>query len=249
MNPLYFGSRDRLLFGAYHAPAKSKNAGVVLCHPWGQEYLRAHRSFQYLARLLAKNGLHVMRFDYYGSGDSAGESRETSLESWVSDVSSAIDDVKEMVGIRRVKLVGLRLGGSAAAIVASRRSDVDGLVLWDPIVDGPAYVAELCEMAGCEETANRDGTLDVAGFPLTLQLREELAALGERQLSASLPETLVLITQRAPGLMESPSLTGTTRSSITVEECAGPAPWSQADSFGSGGMPVEALRRIEAWLR
>ncbi len=45
---------------------------IVLCHPWGQEYLRAHRSMRQLGNLLAAAGHHVFRLDYFGTGDSGG---------------------------------------------------------------------------------------------------------------------------------------------------------------------------------
>ena len=37
-------------------------------------------------------------------------------------------------------LLGLRLGASVAAAAAARRSDVARLVLWDPVIDGAAYM-------------------------------------------------------------------------------------------------------------
>ena len=40
MNPYYFGSRDRRLFGIHEAAQRSSaSRGVVLCHPWGPEYI------------------------------------------------------------------------------------------------------------------------------------------------------------------------------------------------------------------
>ena len=81
MTPLYFGERTRRLFGVYtpaHAAGRPAR-GVVLCHPWGQEYLHAHRSLRKLGDLLAAAGFDVLRFDYFGTGDSAGDLPEASL--------------------------------------------------------------------------------------------------------------------------------------------------------------------------
>jgi len=53
MEPFYFRQPSRPLFGVYHPaqPGKSRNVGVVLCHPMGQEYVRSHRSLLQLAHI------------------------------------------------------------------------------------------------------------------------------------------------------------------------------------------------------
>jgi pimeloyl-ACP methyl ester carboxylesterase len=47
---------------------------------------------------------------------------------------------RQVPELRQVTLVGLRLGATIAAAVAATRSDVDRLVLWDPVTDGAAYM-------------------------------------------------------------------------------------------------------------
>src|SRR5687768_16729988 len=114
MNPFYFGSSQRPLYGVYH-PSKGRTArpvGVVLCYPLGQEYMRAHRAFRQLATLLTKNGFPVLRFDYAGTGDSAGDGSAGSVATWVEDIGAAIDELKDTAGVSRVSLVGLRAGGA-----------------------------------------------------------------------------------------------------------------------------------------
>ena len=61
MTPFHFGSGARRLFGLYtpaHSGAASTRA-ALLCAPWGQEYLRSHRSMRLLGRQLAAQGWHV----------------------------------------------------------------------------------------------------------------------------------------------------------------------------------------------
>jgi len=48
-----------------------------------------------LAALLAREGFHVLRFDYYATGDSAGESSEGSLSEWRANIVTARDDLRE----------------------------------------------------------------------------------------------------------------------------------------------------------
>ena len=138
MNPFFFGSRERALYGVYHPPRVQGGGrgpvgreGVVLCYPFGVEYMRAHRAFRQLTTLLTRQGLHVLRFDYHGTGDSMGEGSEADLVGWTGDVATAIQELRDTAGLARVGLIGLRLGGALAARAAVGRDDVDRLVLWD----------------------------------------------------------------------------------------------------------------------
>ena len=138
MNPFFFGSSQQPLYGVYH-PSRARTTrltAVVLCYPLWQEYMRAHRAFRQLAMLLSKAGFPVLRFDYFGTGDSAGDSDAGDVSRWTHDISTAIDEMKDTAGVTKVSLVGLRVGASLAAAVAAERKDLDRIVLWDPIVAG-----------------------------------------------------------------------------------------------------------------
>ena len=78
MEPFYFGKSPRALFGVYHPPkaGMTRKTGVVLCYPMGHEYVYSHRAFLRLAMLLSSAGFHVLRFDFYGCGDSEGDCKE-----------------------------------------------------------------------------------------------------------------------------------------------------------------------------
>jgi len=75
MNVFYFGAGERRLFGVYTPARHGGRRGAVLCPPWGQEYLRAHRSIAQLANTLATAGVHVLRFDYSGTRSHGRASR------------------------------------------------------------------------------------------------------------------------------------------------------------------------------
>ena len=102
-----------------------------------------HGVLRRLALTLAKRGLSVLRFDYFGVGDLAGESDEIDLDGWRRDIEMAIDELKSMAAVERLTLLGVRLGASLAADVAEARNDVNALVLWDPVIKGKEYLADL----------------------------------------------------------------------------------------------------------
>ena len=183
MQPFFFGTSREQIFGVYHAPEgrAARNAAVVLCHPLGHEYLRAHRAFRNLAVALAGQGFHVLRFDYFGSGDSGGHAEQTTVKRCVSDLSSAIQELKDISGASKVSLIGLRLGATFAACAASNRNDIERLLLWDPVLDGKVYVNDLQSLQR-EWLVDRLGTSkavsksELIGFALTDDMRAELEA-------------------------------------------------------------------------
>src|SRR5690242_21844126 len=81
MTAFHFGSRERRLFGYYEpAPASARKVqAALLCHPMGNEQVFAYRSMRQLAARLVRAGFHVLRFDYFGTGDSYGDTGEGDL--------------------------------------------------------------------------------------------------------------------------------------------------------------------------
>lgn len=143
----YFGETGRQLFGCYHYPqgANPKSSGVVFCYPMGQEYMRFHRAYVQLASRLARAGYPVLRFDYFGCGDSYGEHEEARLGQWVENTLAAIEELERRSTVVKLSLIGARVGATVAALAAARRPFVDRLVLWNPVVDGRAHRQELAE--------------------------------------------------------------------------------------------------------
>jgi len=242
MNPFFFGTRQRRLFGVY-TPGRATAAGagtraVVLCAPWGQEYLRAHRSLRQLGALLNQAGVHVLRFDYFGTGDSAGEMLEASLAGWEQDIETAIDELRDSTDAARVGLVGLRLGATLAARVAQRRrKDVDALVLWDPVVSGEGYLRELLVDAPARAAGLASGGHEVMGFALGEAMAAELRAVAMpvQELPA---RTLVVRSVQGPG---------EPLGALAVEQVEGQPAWLEDHHSGAGAVPVKVLQRIAQW--
>jgi len=187
VRPFFFGEAAHRLFGIYHQPSEHGSGAaraVVLCPPAPQEYMTTHWAFRRLAVLLAKAGTHVLRFDYFGTGDSAGATEEGTLQDWQNDVLVAERALRERSGAERVSLVGYRMG----AVLAWRASQSASpkprdLVLWDPVVRGAGYLEELraSERAFASrllyfphfETPPRE----LGGYPLPAALRHATEAI------------------------------------------------------------------------
>lgn len=254
MNPFYFGSSERALYGVY-SPPKTRGrrpTGVVLCYPFGMEYMRAHRAFRQLTTLLNREGHHVLRFDYFGTGDSAGDGQDGSVAQWADDVGTAIQELKDTASLDRVSLVGLRLGGLLAARGAAGRDDVDRLVLWDPIVDGAGYVREMQVQSRAEATLlgeggrpRPDGTVGVAGFPLTERLAAEIAAEDLTRSGAwTARENLLIVSESRPDFeaLRDAWKEGAVRGRYRVIPSQGN--WAEGDRFGSALIPQAIIQDI-----
>src|SRR6186713_2664117 len=90
--PGFFGPPNRRLYGCAHPPSDGteREMAAVLCNPLGLEYAYSHRAFLHLAGRLAGQGFQVGRFEYFGTGDSAGDDQDASLSGWIGDISTAI---------------------------------------------------------------------------------------------------------------------------------------------------------------
>jgi pimeloyl-ACP methyl ester carboxylesterase len=246
MNPFLFGTSQEPLFGVYQPPKaqRSRETGIVLCYPMGQEYMRSHRAFRQLAMLLTKAGFHVLRFDYFGTGDSAGASDEISFDRWVRDASSAADELKDTTGITRVAFAGLRVGAAVAARAAAPRNDVECLVLWDPIVEGSGYVRELIR----DQPADAD-IIGVLGFPLKRSMRQELAAVDLRSVSKrSDAKTLIIASEDRSPDRELRDALARTGSKVTYDCIPTSGNWNEVDTFGSALIPQAMIQRIVTFL-
>jgi pimeloyl-ACP methyl ester carboxylesterase len=184
VEPLFFGVADRSLFGIYHPPkGLPQEDGVVICPPLFAEYLRVHGSLRRLAIRLAESGRHVFRFDYYGTGDSSGEFETTTPDDWLADIGAAVTELRAISGVRRVRLVGVRLGATLAARAALDMPSVDRLVLWDPIVAGAAYARQLRETHKNLLRAH-GASLELGGQPLDTEHELVGFSVSPRMISA-----------------------------------------------------------------
>jgi pimeloyl-ACP methyl ester carboxylesterase len=253
MQPFYFGSSQQQLFGVYDAPSRgaSANAGIVLCQPLGHEYLRAHRAFRNLGAALAQRGFHVLRFDYFGSGDSGGDGEETTRDRCLADLAVAIDELKEMSGVSKVSLIGLRLGATFAALAARKRPDIDRLVLWDPVVDGTRYLADLAglqrrwlEDRMGDAARLPDAATELIGFPMTVDARTQLGDTSLLPLQTVRAKSVALFVSEEPPYEPLRRAFETSGRPFTYGLIPGAGRWDQGDLVHEMLLPHGMVRAI-----
>ena len=184
----FFGDPAAPLFGCHHPPNDGESDyGVVLCYPMGHEYIRTHRLYRFLARRLAESGFHVLRFDYFGTGDSAGEFEDARLDRWIGDTAAALAELRRRFLVRHVYAAGLRLGAAVALLAGIDHGGLEGLALWDPVTSGPEYLDDIIDHQNQQPLASspRDGGAgggsrgprEIMGFPMTEAMYGDLDAL------------------------------------------------------------------------
>jgi pimeloyl-ACP methyl ester carboxylesterase len=252
--PFYFGSPS--LFGIYHPSAAPSDHAVVLCASMGQEYIRTHRSFRQLASRLARSGLPTLRFDYYGSGDSAGEDEEANIEQWMSDIDSAVREVKQRSGAGRVSLIGLRLGAALEALVAEQHGGFERLVLWEPVINGADYLAELAErhqdrlsyfLADIKLAQPHEYPSELMGFGISKAFIDALSKINLLTLTQkSTQQALIIESQPQPGsqtLQEHLNKLGIPTQYLQVE---GPRVWTEDPDKAL--VPHQVLQTMVNWM-
>lgn len=228
--PCHFGP-EQALFGIFHPGAFEYGTGVLLCPPLGQDLIRCHRLYRQLAHALASLGTAVLRFDYYGTGDSAGASEDVEWPRCLSDVATAAQHLRLRGGCQQIIGFGARLGGSLA-LAASERAGLDQLILWDPILDGPRHVATLDalqDVLGVDRSrfkARRPAAALAGqwqGFATSASLREHVAEL---RLDPPKQPALVLL---SPGIDATEHRRRFNDAGVEVASLSLPTPWDELD--------------------
>jgi pimeloyl-ACP methyl ester carboxylesterase len=135
-----------IVFGGCRGWYHGANGGhaVVMCSALGVEELAARKSWRILAEKIATAGQPVLRFDYPGTGDSTDLDEEMNrFPLWLASANGAIDWLRATAGVREISLIGLRWGGTLAALVAAERDDIASLALLEPFVTGRDFVREM----------------------------------------------------------------------------------------------------------
>lgn len=108
--------------------------------------MRSYHLIRQLSERLADSGHHVLRFDWYGYGDSYGEPENGSLSIWINNIQDALNELLSNSNTPTISLIGLRFGASILTKVIDQLTSVKNIVLWDPVISGKSWLQELNSM-------------------------------------------------------------------------------------------------------
>lgn len=162
-----------------------------------REALLAYCSVRVLGQDLAAAGYPTLRFDYPAAGNSLDADLNQSgahWTAWQKSIETAIDWLKGMSGARRVVLCGVRSGGTLATLVAERRKDVAGLLLFEPVIVGRTHVRQLILEADLQRghATPRDQGLEIREMKFSAATVAQMAEFDLRKIAlpAGLPAAI-----------------------------------------------------------
>ncbi|MEO6517766.1 MAG: hypothetical protein ABIO17_02055 [Pseudoxanthomonas sp.] len=262
--PFYFGDQPRVLFGLRHLAAATPKGNVLVCAPLLQEGIRCQRALWALAQAMAAQGLETLRFDWYGSGDSRGNSNEISLPGLAADIQSA----RQQLPLVRTgtpsplpvaRLLGVRSAALPLLLHASCSTQPADLVLWAPTLDGASLVAawreqhrrQLYVTGRFPKPPQAAASNELLGFVLHERLLQALQAWQCAQVTLPVGSRVMLVQWRS---------TASTDVFVRRQRAAGVAveylqldaddepDWDNPDHFETQIFPRRAVNRLAAQL-
>lgn len=200
IEPFFLEGTSGALFCLYLAPAQRvPHASVLYLHPFAEEMHKSRRMAALQARALACAGYAVLQVDLTGCGDSAGDFGDATWETWRDDASCAHAWLSAQV-TGPITLWGLRLGASLALDIAPALTNIQRLLLWQPVLNGEQFLTQFLRIklasemlsAGQAQTGTKDlraaleagESIEIGGNRLSSAMASSLSAL---KLSAMQP--------------------------------------------------------------
>jgi uncharacterized protein len=256
--PTYFGTAEKPLFGFFNEPrsGRARSCAVVICQPIGHEYVNSHRALRQLAVRLAERGFPVIRFDYFGSGDSSGDSADGRISQWLDDLSQAILEIKHRTNLPSVCLIGLRLGASLSLMASTQRSDIQNMILWDPVVKGRPYLEgwlslkkEMLRFRPKSKKNELPGwPKDIFGFPLTSHLSKEIDVIDLLEIPLKPAGNILIVETEKPAFQNNlKDVLEATGASVSLQHVDAPPIWLPTVN-GSLLVPGAVLQSVTSWM-
>jgi exosortase A-associated hydrolase 2 len=199
VEPFFFDAEPGTRFSLYHAPAPQMPArgAILYIHPFAEELNHARRMASLQARRFASLGFAVLQIDLFGCGDSCGDFVSARWDQWLRDLTTAADWLAER-GNGPMQLWGLRLG-ALLALEFARSRQIDGLILWQPILNGHDCINQFLRqrlsadlrrgvpvgersISALRARLDATGTIEVNGYELAVQLARAIDACSARIL-------------------------------------------------------------------
>lgn len=262
MQAFHFGNDGQRCFGQFH-PAEAGNRvrpAVLICGPIGEEGIRAHRMLRILAERLAASGSPTLRFDYFGTGDSYGDCGDLSLETMQRDILCAHEELVDMTQAARVVWIGLRLGATGALVAAQKPArGPAGIVLWDPVLSGQTYLAELARahastpgIGAAAPSPNGQQIHEALGFKISSELWNGLDDMNSIHLKRKPTKRALILTSGATTQIANLEQT-LEHLEVVIDKAYDPAEanWNSDNAMNSYFIPNQTINTlveaIEGW--
>ena len=255
----HFGAPSRALLGLRHPPSTPARGALLACMPLLQEGIRCQRALWSLSEALAAAGVDVLRFDWYGSGDSSGETRALTVAGMVDDIAAAETFLRGSAPAPQPRLLALRSAALPLLLYASRGRGAVDMVLWAPVLDGRALVAawreqhrrQLHATGRFPRAGTEAGDDELLGFVLDPALPAGIEALDGHDLL--LPAGSRLLVVQWPGSPVDVRFLAAQRAAGVQVDCLeldtpDEPDWEDPDGFEAQLFPRRAVTQLAGTL-
>ena len=197
----FVSRRGDELSGYLDLPSEGQSVGygvLAHCFTCGKDL----KPLVNMSRALTREGFGVLRFDFTGIGDSAGDFAETTLSSNVEDLIDAATYVAGNMGEPGV-LVGHSLGGIAALQAASSLEWVKAVVtIGTP--GSPAHLGMKLSRAREEAAKKGEASLAIGGKTFFLRKRffDDLASADMGDVIRGMGKALLVLHSPADSMVD-----------------------------------------------
>lgn len=124
---------------ASFAPGKR---AVLVVPPLLNEAMRANHALREIAIRLSEEGCDVMRFDFFGTGNSMGQPADATIDIWRENIATAARELADISGQQSVDLVAVRFSACVASHII-KTTEISSMAFWDPVTSGAEWLGEL----------------------------------------------------------------------------------------------------------
>lgn len=226
--------------GALHAVMYSPQGRpatdtVIIVPPDGEERSFAVRPLVTTARALAAAGHNVIRFDFAGQGLSEGDYPKTTIASRIADLKR-VWQLSQQRFKQPAVVLGVRFGATIAIAALADLPELNRLVLWEPVLDAPAYLQGLLRVSIATQMVAFGKVLRDRNDLIEAARGGELISINGFNLSGAFVDELLSL---------DPVAAAAAWSGTTLALCSGavPAPWSALPGWQFTKVPPAAFWR------
>ncbi len=198
MQAQFISSVDKKIFTLYfpgETSVRTKKA-VLLIPPFAEEMNKSRKMFTELAKRMSLQGVDVLLFDFYGTGDSEGDFSQATIALWRENVSTCYQWLKQQGDVENIDIVALRAGSLLAIdfVSSSSQLNINKLILWQPVFNGKQFIGQFFRLRlaasmmengdkkeslqSLKQQLNDEGFIEIAGYRLSQTLVEEFEGLN-----------------------------------------------------------------------
>jgi len=147
VDTFFINANQRQTYSVLQSPAPTNNngIGILIVPSLGNEQRRCQRPFRSMMHTLARDGYHLLRFDWQGTANSSGCTSELrDVAAWLDDLQEAAHRLSQSVD--QIHLVSVRVGALLSSLHPLDELPIAAAYHWDPVFDGGQWLDDMHQL-------------------------------------------------------------------------------------------------------